>query len=151
MRLGGWWRLWIVLALTYGLIVAVFTLSTFPTVESIPYDQSHLKLLSDRTLLILAGRVQPPLPDGPAWNRDPIILEMPNHHTFEVFGSTTSEQSQEIAKDYIRVLNSIARERRIGSLKTALLAWVLPCLLILVLGWAVGWIYRGFKRNSNEV
>ena len=150
-QLGGWWRLWIVASVTYGAIVAVFTWSTFPSVETISYEESHLKLLSDRTLLILGGRVQPPIPaDTPNWARAPIVLEMPNGHRFEVLGNTTSDQSKEVAKGYVHVLNSIAKERRLSALRTAFLTWAIPCLLALTLAWAVGWVYRGFRRGSNE-
>jgi len=150
MLVGGWWRLWIVASVIYGAIVAVFTWNSYPRVESISYEASHLKLLSDRTLLILGGRVQPPIPaDTPKWGRDPIILEMPNGHKFEVLGNTTPDQSKEVAKDYVGVLSSIANERRISALHYAFLAWAVPCLLVLALGWAVSWIYRGFRRTGT--
>lgn len=152
IRLGGWWRLWIVASATYGASVAVFTWSTFPAgVETISYQESHLKLLSDRALLILGGRVQPSIPaDSPKWARAPIVLEMPNGHRFEVVGNTTSGQTKEFAKDYLRLLNSILAQRRLSAVQTAFLAWVIPCLLALVLAWAAAWIYRGFKQGSNE-
>ena len=149
-RLGGWWRLWIVASVVYGAIIAVFTWNSYPRVGSISYEASHLKLLSDRTLLILGGRVQPPIPaDTPKWAHGPIILEMPNGHKFEVLGNTTPEQSKEVAKDYVGVLNSIANEQRISALQYAFLAWAVPCLLVLALGWAVIWIYRGFRRGGT--
>ncbi len=149
-RLGGWWRLWIVVSVIYGVIVVVFTWDNYPHVERIPYDETHLKRLSDQTLLILGGRVQPPIPaDTPKWARAPIILEMPNGHTFEVLGNTTPEQSKEVAKDYVGVLNSIANERRISALEYAFFAWAIPCLLVLAFGHAVNWIYRGFRQGEK--
>lgn len=161
-RLGGWWRLWIVVSATYGTIVAVFTWNSFPRVESISYEASHLKLLSDGTLLILAGRAQaqiPPPPPGfvvdqssipkPDWASAPIILEMSNGHEFKVPGNTTAEQSGEVAKDYARVLNLIAKQRRNSVLQHAFLAWAIPCFLVLALGWAVSWIHRGFRRGGT--
>ena len=149
-RLGGWWRLWIVVSVIYGVIVVVFTWDNYPHVERISYDETHLKRLSDQTLLILSGRVQPPIPaDTPKWARAPIILEMPNGHTFEVLGNTTPEQSKEVAKDYVGVLNSIANERRVSALQYAFFAWAIPCLLVLAFGHAVSWIYRGFKRGEK--
>jgi len=149
-RLGGWWRLWVVATVIYGAIIALYAWNTFPRVENVAYEQKHLKSLSDRTLLIFAGRVQPQSPaDTPEWARAPIILEMPNGHTFEVPGNTTPEQAQEVAKDYVAVLNSIANERRFSAVVNAFLAWVIPCLVILALGGAVHWIYRGFRRGST--
>ena len=160
-RLGGWWRLWIVASVIYGAIVAVFNWNSYPRVESISYEASHLKLLSDRTLQILAGRLQaqiPPPPPGfvidqssipkPGWAGDPIILEMPNGQEFKVPANTSTEQSKEVAEDYVRVLYLRANERRISALLHAFLAWAVPCLLVLALGWAVSWIYRGFRRGG---
>ncbi len=149
-QLGGWWRLWIVGFAIYGVIISIFIWNSYPSVENISYDASHLKLLSDRTLLILIGRVQPPMPaDTEKWARAPIALEMPNGHKFEVLGNTTPEQSKEVAKDYVGVLHSIAAERRIAALQYAILAWLVPCLLVLALGWAVSWIYQGFWRGRT--
>lgn len=133
-RLGGWWRFWIVVSVIYGAIVVVFTWDSYPHVERISHDEAHLKRLSDRTLLILGGRVQPRIPsDTPKWVRDPIILEMPNGHIFEVRGTTTPKQSKQVAKDYVGVLNSIANERRISALQYAFFAWVVPVFWYLLL------------------
>jgi hypothetical protein len=148
-RLGGWWRLWIVASVIYGAIIVVLTWNSYSRVESISYEASHIKRLSDQTLLILGGRVQPPISaDTPKWASAPIILEMPNGHEFKVLGNTTPEQSKEVAKDYVGVLNSIATEQRISALQHAFLAWAVSCLLVLALGGAVRWIYRGFRRGG---
>ena len=32
----------------------------------------------------------------------------------------------------------------------AVLFWVAPCLFVLVLGWAVGWVRRGFSLNRQK-
>ena len=99
---------------------------------------------------IFAGHLQPPAPaNTPEWARNPIILEMPNGHTFEVPGNTTPEQSQEVAKDYFRVLNSIVIERRLSLVLNALFAWAIPCIAILALSSAGRWIYRGFRRSGT--
>jgi hypothetical protein len=138
------------ISVIYGAIVAVLTWNSYPSDKGISYETRHLELLSQRTRLILEGRVQPPVPaDAPAWVRDPIILEMPNGHRFEVVGTTTMEQSKAVATNYIRVLNAIASERRKAALRDALLAWAAPSLLLFALGWAVSGIYRGFGRGGT--
>jgi hypothetical protein len=148
--MGGWWRLWIVASVIYGAITVVFTWEQFPNVTNTTFEKGHLERLSDRTNLILAGRVQSPFPaDTPKWARDPIILKMPNGHTFEVPGNTTSKQAEEVAKDYFAVLNSILKEHRLSEVLNAFLAWVIPCLVILALGGAVHWIYRGFRPRES--
>jgi hypothetical protein len=64
---------------------------------------------------------------------------MPNGHTFEVLGNTTPEQSKEVAKDYTRI----------SALHCAFLAWAVQRILVLTFGWAVRWIYRGFRRSGT--
>jgi hypothetical protein len=146
-RIGGWWRLWIVAATVYGAVVLAITWQSFPRIEEIPYHVSQLKSLSDRSLEILAGHTQPSVAkNDPKWKSAPIVLEMANRATFEVPGNTPDEQSQEIAKDYVRVLNSIVQEKRLAAIQTAVIWWLIPCIFVLALGWAIGWTYRGFKQ-----
>jgi hypothetical protein len=150
-RFSGWWRLWIAAFVIYGAVIAVFTWNFYPRIEGISYEPSHLKRLSDRTLQILGGHIQPPIPtDRPGFHPDPITLEMPNGHTFEVLGNTTVEQSTEVAKDYVSVLNSIANERRISTLQRSFLTWAIPSILVLALFGVARWVYRGFGSTSTS-
>ena len=59
LRLGGWWRLWIVGAVIYGagVIVAQWHDLTI-SVSGIAYERHHIEKLSDRSLEILAGKTQ---------------------------------------------------------------------------------------------
>lgn len=146
-RIGGWWRLWIVATIVHGAIVLAITWKSFPGIEDIPYHASQLKSLSNRSLEILAGHTQSSVGgNDPKWKSDPIVLEMANGATFEVPGNTPNEQSQEVAKDYVRVLNSILNAKRLAAIQTAVIWWLVPCTSILALGWAIGWTYRGFKQ-----
>jgi|SRR6266542_3854931 len=151
VRLGGWWRLWIVGSALYGVIVATLTWDTFPQVETIPYDESQLKLLSNETRAILRGLDQPSATAKEfGFAADLKVLEMPNGHRFEVVSTTTQEQADQVARDYVRALQSIANEQRLSSLGHGLALWVIPCLIILALGFAARWVYRGFKRSDYE-
>ncbi len=129
----------------YGAVVLAITWQSFPRIEEIPYHISQLKSLSDRSLEILAGHTQPSVAKN-EWESAPIVLEMANRATFTVPGNTPDEQSQEIAKDYVRVLNSIVQEKRLAAIQTAVIWWLIPCISVLALAWAIGWTYRGFKQ-----
>lgn len=149
-RIGGWPRLWLVTSLAYGLAVAAYTWETLPTISATRYEDAHLKHLSDRTLEILAGRVQASnKPATQASENAPLILEMANGAEFTVPSNTTKEQAQEVAKDYTQVVQRIVNEARIENIQKAMLIWLLPCLGVLALGLAIRWIYQGF-RPSNE-
>jgi hypothetical protein len=56
--LGGWLRLWIVLVVIYGAVISTLTWRQLPETAQIQWEEGHIKLLSDRSLLILAGRSQ---------------------------------------------------------------------------------------------
>ena len=149
-RLGGWWRLWIAVTAIYGAVVGAFTWQTLPRVENTPYDANHLRRMSDRSLEILAGQTRSPqIQDNPKWKDAPIILEMPNGHSFEVHGNTPNEQFQDIAKDYVKVLGSVVDEKRTVTIQHAFLLWLIPCLIVLTLGWGVGCVCRGFKQRTE--
>ena len=147
IRIRGWWRLWIVATTVYGAAVIAITWQSFPKIEDIQYHVGHLERLSDWSLEILAGHAQPSVAkNDPNWKNAPIVLEMENRTTSEVHGNTSKDQSQEVSKDYARVLNSIVQEKRLAAIQKAVIWWLAPCISILALGWAIGWTYRGFKQ-----
>ena len=39
---------------------------------------------------------------------------------------------------------------RVEATKDGFLVWAIPCAVLYVLGWAVGWVKRGFKGNPKE-
>jgi hypothetical protein len=57
-RLGGWLRLWIVIVVIYGSVISAFTWRQLPETAHIQWEEGHIKLLSERSLLILSGRAQ---------------------------------------------------------------------------------------------
>lgn len=148
LRLGGWWRLWIVGAVIYGagVIVAQWHDLTI-SVSGIAYERHHIEKLSDRSLEILAGKTQLD-PEGPSskYQKDPIIVNMPNGAKFDFPGKTSKEQLDEVTKDYTAVLESLARESRAAAVVHAVYIWLVPSLAFLGLGLAIRWIYRGFKK-----
>lgn len=214
-HLGGWWRLWIVLAVIYGGLVVTYTWLSWPEVSNVSHEPNFLKQMSSEALavvnrpktlaelenaLIAADRsgdtenarklaqeirrrrdvVDVQMPDGriitdvprgttqsevlkrlkksdaqvptpkQSWKEDPIILEMPNGYEFLVADDTTSEQTQLVARDYVRVLQSTVSERRIAAVGNAFLLWFVPSILVCALGLSVAWVLRGFKEGTSR-
>ena len=142
-------RTWFVASVIYGAVVGAIIWQAFPRIESTPYEASQLRRLSDRSLEILAGRIQSPATQAdPKWKDTPIFLEMPNGYRFEVLGNTPNEQSQEVPKDYVKVLASIVKEKRLAAIQSALLVRLVPCLVTFSLGWLFDWVYRGFGKRA---
>lgn len=173
--LGGWWRLWIVVSVIYGGLVAAYTWMLWPEVSRVQHDARFIKQMSPGALAVLeapktiaeleralieadrsgateqartlARRIRD-LREGREWETAPIVLEMPNGHEFKVAGDTKDEQAKLVGKEYVRLLQSVAAEQRFAAVGTALLAWLIPSLLLCGLGLAVAWVIRGFKRRE---
>jgi hypothetical protein len=173
--LGGWWRLWIVLTMVYGGLVATYTGLSWPEVSHISHDPSFLKQMSPEALAIINRpktltdleqafvaadrasatenarklaqevRRQQELPE---WERAPLVLSMPNGYEFQVAGDTKSDQANLVGRDYVRVLQSTASERRVTDVVRALFIWLVPSAILCALGSAVGWVFRGFKKGQ---
>jgi len=58
------------------------------------------------------------------------------------------EDFQKVVKAYSAILNEAARTARWSSVRFGLLMWLIPCIGLYALGWAVAWVRRGFSRPS---
>jgi hypothetical protein len=81
--------------------------------------------------------------------QDKILVKMPNGAEFPLPSDTTKEQVAEVSKDYDTVLESLASERRFAAVFQALAIWLVPTFVVLGLGYAVRWIYRGFTQPDR--
>ncbi|MGF6813172.1 hypothetical protein OKW30_008389 [Paraburkholderia sp. Clong3] len=147
-RIGGWWRLWLALTVVYGVAIGSVTYVLFDSlldVAGVPFESEQLQRLpADEVALIASEASAPASASAPWWESAPLVLEMPNGHRFEVPGGTTKAQAAAIGKAYVHVLRVSAWRH----LAVRLLAiWLLPCLAALAIGFAVRWIYRGFKQT----
>jgi hypothetical protein len=151
IRLGGWWRLWIIGAGIYGAVVAIFQWEHINVRrQDIKFEKRHVERLSDRSLEILIGSKASSDKAHSVNNReDKILVKMPNGAEFPLPSDTTKEQVAEVSKDYDTVLESLASERRFAAVFQALAIWLVPTFVVLGLGYAVRWIYRGFTQPDR--
>jgi len=155
MRLGGWLRLWVVLGVLWGLLVAFVAYDSRPKIESV-----RSAWIYDATEAIAAK-----------------VTEAEGQHVsgYEVrdsFGKKypTSEQmiawleqierkpklSQVIFRDEVIAINAEHRRKlaehpsdvRVYALK-AFLFWLTPLLFVLALGYSIGWVWRGFRPRAS--
>lgn len=151
LRLGGWLRLWIVGAVIYAAAIIVVQWHDLTiSMTGIAYKHDHIERLSDHSLEILAGKTQPDHEGSSSqYQKDQIIITMPNGTKFNFPGKTPREQLDEVTKDYTAVLESLASESRATAIVRAFYVWLAPSLACLAFGWAVRWIYRGFKKANQ--
>lgn len=148
-------------SVVYGVLVAIYTWNSFPSLETLKHEPGYLALMlreanealkveprtlpkdkkaptemSLREFLILGER-------GP--DKDVTPLEMPNGHVFSVAAHLTPEQKSSIAREYTRVIEASLWQKRINAVAFATAAWLVPIALLCLLGLTARWIYTGFK------
>jgi hypothetical protein len=147
-KIGGWWRLWITVSILYGVVIIAFAIGSFPKIENIPFEESHLKLLKDSTLKIIVGEVS--YKGLPADAVTVKVIEMPNGAKLTVPINTTTTQMQQVAEDYMRILSILVKEQKQSAIIQCFSFWLVPCFSVLMLGFLSRWIYRGFKQNKDS-
>ena len=156
MKLGGWWRLWVALSIMYGLLVAVYTFNTFPSLETIPHQDEYLSMMSTEAHEIVAIKPLPrSLPSvakgemefailGPG--PDERFLSMSNGFTFTLAGHLTDAQRNVVAHEYTRVLYSVLPGAKRSAILIALLIWLGPVVAMCLLGLTARWVIGGFRK-----
>jgi hypothetical protein len=144
MRLGGWLRLWIVVSVLYLIAVVVFVAIALPRPESIPHSASFYAQMALELQSKLLG-TRSSGTDAP--DRFTFVVEMPNSHTLEFDLKVPPHEQEAVAKAYWNIEEKTAHEARWKYIGLAFLWWVIPVLAVYVLGWSVGWVYRGFRHQ----
>jgi hypothetical protein len=173
MRLNGWQRLWLVVSVLYFVLVVALTVLFWPTEErtwhrdefitSMPAElraqvvaayasewsrQEALKAQELRRPPEQAKRMPkeksaPPPPDLVPVSR----LSFPNGAVLDVLVAKDGD-SAPVAYAYMAVVESATRSARRTFTWTMLLVWLAPCLTLYALGWATGWVRRGFRGSA---
>lgn len=80
---------------------------------------------------------------------DPMVLEMLNGHKLEVAADTQIQDSTLVSKEYVRILESELDGYKSTVLLKAFLAWLVPVLLICLLGLVYRWVNVGFVSGKK--
>ena len=149
VRLTGWQRLWVVVSVVYLLAVAAAVALFWPSPEITFHRDEFTRRMPAESRLslreIYAGEypAKEDRSDGPS-------VEMPNGAVL-VFTKTVPDAKMEsVARDYWTIVEASSKEQRISLIGYGVLAWLVPCLGLYALGWAIGWVYRGFKPKPPE-
>lgn len=173
-KLGGWWRLWIVAAVLWGIVagfglVGQLTGQLSPSVFEGRYlNEFEMKLLSETTqaLVISEDEAQDmgyQTSEGPVANLPKFPVLPPDHPLTELASyyqlpsgqrvflktKTTRAQRDSIQQDFTRVQHMLMWEQRRNVMLGYLLFWSIPCLSILALAQAGRWVAMGFKRANT--
>jgi hypothetical protein len=146
MRLNGWQRLWIVCSAIYFIVVACVTYLSFPGRE-VPHSDEFYRQLASASVAKLAVDAEH------SWLANPndvgASVRLPNGHVLPFRKGVTEEEQIAVANEYYHYVNEEVAARRRRELGYAIVVWVVPCLAVLLLGYAIAWVRRGFRSNRQ--
>lgn len=139
--INGWQRLWILVSVLSGIVIIWFALLSLPTPDSVE-TKEILKKLSTDSLILLAEAER---------GKD---IEMFNGEHLTLPVEATADQVKKISADYRKAVESITYEKRqinrnriLRHIGTSIVIWLALSVSLYSLGYAIGWVYRGFKKK----
>lgn len=158
-RMGGWLRLWIVLTAMYAVAVAVVAISVAPsrkevfaswTQEIFQTIEADVERISGQHIPAAQFRQDEEL-------RKKSDEQIARELTKSARDIDLTQPGKPDLGPYQKKMASLATkyEDKLESLRAeqartaayALVFWLVPSLSVLVLGWAVRWVARGFNRG----
>jgi len=140
IRLNGWQRLWVLVSGLYLVGVIAFVASEFPQLEQVQ-SLALLQKLSPASQALLVHE------DKGGWGTD---VDMPNGITLSFKRGVSENDAKAVAKEYWEIVSAVSNQRRLSLVGFATLAWFVPCLVLYIIGWALGWVYRGFQGKKDS-
>lgn len=154
MRLGGWLRLWLVLSLGWGIVIATFGYTDRPKVDAVitawAYEGTDVigEQISEREGRIVDGsEIRSYLQEAHPTNAQLVTW-------FESV-ERNPKASQLVYLDALKAVNAKFRARMADipaqqrrHAFNAFLVWIIPLLGIIALGYATRWIWRGFRPRT---
>ncbi len=142
-RLNGWQRLWLLVSVIYFLLVVSLTALLLPKksdyLRTRVYDTINLII---KNIPELRGSYAYQIRDAyPELSDDDVVKRIHSKFKGQVdFSSIEDEYNARLAK-----LPSAQAE----AFGIGFLFWIVPVALTYLLGWAIGWVIKGFRRNKT--
>jgi len=161
MRLNGWQRLWVVVVGVWLLLILAGSYWGWPTAEYVSRADvlKQMKAGDAKQFLDYCDFVfeQPQQESkgqdssqscGP-WSKyqagQPVEI---GGHTLQFINGLSQEQMNHTAGEYYGLLRSTLAVRRAEFAGDAFALWIVPAVALYAVGWAIGWIRRGFSPTQ---
>jgi hypothetical protein len=131
-RLGGWWKLWMTLALMWTIAVMTYAWIDLPRAQQMRHDPQFLSKLSHEASSILFGtdaQARPVVSGALVWSEVPRLVSMPNGTQLAFPATTTGKQTAFFASEYRQLLDAKAAEQRGPYLVEMFAIWLAPLLV----------------------
>jgi len=147
-RLGGWWRIWIILtALWMGPMAILVSNSTAPDFDA------HNSLLLQRlpsdlrehiSLKVNAVFVPTDHTNKDKWDQE-IGVTADNGYTLRFFPGVDMGDRVAVVDGYNQMIAAVSAQRKREHYIDRVMLFVVPPGLLLVVGLLIGWVVRGFR------
>jgi hypothetical protein len=152
MKLNGWQRLWVVVAVLWMLPVLVYVFALWPRAGAITkaqvYDrmtQEDGRRLDDYWPVIAAEY-------GGTSSESRLHVVEPSvnvdGYSLEFSEGTTPEDMKRTTEGFHDGLRQALLRTRLSFTGLALTVWVVPVMMLYALGWGIAWVRRGFHHNK---
>ena len=162
MRLNGWQRLWVVVSLAWGCVIAAACYVTRPTEEFAPHRPAfEYQLAPESRALLLSSDAPYSAVEGTnnqargkysstLLGYEPAVeVEMPNGHVMRFRADSSQEDQERVAREYSEIAMAALAPERIEHIQLFALLAVLPSLVLLVLGLGIAWVRSGFRESKH--
>lgn len=173
IKLNGWQRIGVVLNAIYLIIIIIIAWYEWPTQKQIesswvysaldairkpesPYAyklrESRFKDISDRELIeLINSRFLEHLKTSKPGTAAFLIAQLEGELVTP--GETIAQQCEEKLKEvnlrYQKEIESLGIDR-LKIVGIFIMWWIIPSGIVYLLGFSIGWIYRGFKENKTS-
>lgn len=140
MRINGWHRLWIVVVVIWLCIVIAFAWYSRPTPETIPHSEAFLAAVQPRSAMV---QCIPPMIQEECAKQAMVVIRMPNGYHF-LLAVDDNKDSVSALESYWQAVEDAAIDEQKRAALLAFAVWIIPSIAILLFGYAVAWVRRGF-------
>jgi hypothetical protein len=159
--LGGWGRLYVIVALFWGAVCVYDLIESWPTVI---WSSDHSRVVKwmepDSRAVFMKGKPEAersefdvsfiPVRSEDAEGQVKVHRISLSTGVALTFGDGISpDQAEKITSDYEHAARLVIRDRQMAALSGAFFTWMIVCAPLFALGWAVRWVYEGFRQSRN--
>lgn len=139
-RLGGWWRLWILLSLIWVCIALVEGFSQWPSEPQAVHHPAFIYQLDLKQRELLARDKSQPAGLG---------VTMPNGHFLEFRVGVDESAAKSVARAYQEITVRAQADARSALLWYVVFFALAPCIVVAALGLGIAWVRRGFRQVAE--
>lgn len=144
MRTSGWLRLWVLTAVIWLGVVAFHSWQKWPRPEITAHNPDFLSQVRPQSALFLCPS------SGSAEECEKtaeMIVKMPNGYHLLLSVPDSNPDAQTAAQSYWKVVVLACENGIIQYLLLAAMTGIGPSLAVLLLGFGVVWVFRGFRGH----